>query len=272
VEAGTAIHVAARRYCLERYSLWAQRYAEIVRRGGDRERDGYHYTLEALATFPRYNFLNAIRVELERIDPSELRDIESAKAWVVGAGETANDEFTRKPIGAIEQRAIAEERAAFRDYIRGLSPGDVIAVEPLPFRRVLTGDQSEAIWSRLRERWQIGGDYWYPLTDCALPCVVAFDSHAFGEAVPLDRLRSILARRGEERIWELREYGPEYEQDLSLLEPWYNGAEGYWSSGSLDWILYASHENSVTAGGWLLEEITALWTTWQAHSWTGLSF
>ena len=71
------------------------------------------------------------------------------------------------------------------------------------------------------------------------------------------------------RIWELREHGPEYEQDVSLFEPLYDGAEGYWSSGALDWIAYASHESSVTVGGWLLEEVKTLWPTWQAHLWTG---
>jgi hypothetical protein len=270
VEAGLAIHTAARHYCLERYSFWAERYAEIVRRRQDRERDGYHYTPEALATFPRYNVLNAIRVELERIDPGELSGFETAKAQVLRAGETANDDFTRKPIGAIDQRATVEERAAFCAYVAALSPADLGAVEPLPFRRVLAADESEAVWSRLQDRWQIGAGYWYPLADCTLPGLAAFDAVAFDEAAPPDRLRGILSRRGVERVWELREYGPEYELAISLFEPHYNGAEGCWSSGALDWIVYASHENSVTVGGWLLEEVKALWPAWQAHLWQGV--
>jgi hypothetical protein len=269
VEAGVAIHTAARRYCLERYALWAGRYAEIVRRGADRGRDGCRYTPEALATFPRYNVLNAIRVELERIDPGELRDFDAAKTRVLRAGETANDDFTRKPIGAIDQRATSEERAAFRGYIAGLAPADLSAVEPLPSRRVLAPDESEAVWSRLRDRWQIPAGYWYPLTDGTLAGVVGFDALAFGEAVPPARLQGILGRREVERVWELREHGPEYEQDVSLFDPHYNGAEGYWSSGALDWIVYASHESSVTVGGWMLEEVKALWPAWQAHVWRG---
>jgi hypothetical protein len=70
-------------------------------------------------------------------------------------------------------------------------------------------------------------------------------------------------------VWELREYGPEYEQDVSLFDPQYNGAEGYWSSGELDWIVYASHESSVTVGGWLLADVKALWPAWAAHLWRG---
>ncbi|MBW3543251.1 MAG: hypothetical protein KY476_23600 [Planctomycetes bacterium] len=269
MEAAVGVHTAARRYCLEQYSLWAGRYAEIVRRGRDRERDGYHYTPEALAMFPRYNVLNAIRVELERIDPAELRDFEAAKERVARAGETANDEFTREPIGAIDQWATAEERAAFCGYVRGLSPADLGAVEPLPFRRVLAAEESEAVWARLRERWQIPAGYWYPLADCSVPGVAAFDSAAFSEGAPSRRLQGILEQRGVGRMWELREYGPEYEQEVSLFDPHYNGAEGYWSSAALDWIVYASHESSVTVGGWLLEEVKAVWPAWQAHLWPG---
>jgi hypothetical protein len=267
VEAGVALHTTARRYCRERYALWAERYAEIVRRGRDRERDDY--TPEALATFPRYNVLNAIRVELERINPTELVDLEAARVRVLRAGEMANDDFTRKPIGEIDRRALAEERAAFCGYVCGLSPADLGAIEPLPFRRVLAADESDAVWAGLRDRWQIPAGYWYPLAGCAPPRVVAFDANAFSEGAPQGRLRGILERGGVERVWELREHGPEYEQDVSLFDPHYNGAEGYWSSGDLDWIVYASHESSVTVGGWLLDEVQALWPAWRAHLWRG---
>ena len=68
-------------------------------------------------------------------------------------------------------------------------------------------------------------------------------------------------------MWELREYGAEYECDVALFEPIYNGAEGYWSSPSLDWIVYASHESSITIGGWLAEDVKERWHTWRDHPW-----
>src|SRR5689334_3408215 len=124
VSASVALHIAARRYCLERHAYWCQRYSEIVRKKGDRQRDGYHYTPEALATFPRYNMLNAIRVELERIDPANLGDAEETRALLVLAGEMAQDEFTQKPIGEIDERAMADERRDFCRYIGGLEKAD----------------------------------------------------------------------------------------------------------------------------------------------------
>jgi hypothetical protein len=270
VNASLALHTAARRYCLERHAYWCERYSEIVRKQGDRQRDGYHYTPEALSTFPRYNVLNAIRVELERIDPAELGSVDDTRALLVLAGETAQDDFTRKPSGEIDERAMAQERDEFCRYIDGLKVGSLSAIEELPYRRVLTTEESKAIWSRLRSRWEIPQGYWFPLADCELPGVVAFKTREFDEAVAYERMREVLASRGIARVWELREYGPEYEQDLGLFEPYYNGAEGYWSSGNLDWIIYASHESSVTVGGWLLAELKRIWPSWQSHVWTGV--
>jgi len=268
VNASLALHTAARRYCLERYAYWCQQYSEIVSRGGDR--DGFHYTPEALATFPRYNVLNAIRVDVERIDPATLGDADNEKALLILAGETADDDFTRRPIGEIDENAMAEEREAFCRYMRGLAPSDLNAIEELPYRRVLAADESKSIWSRLRSRWQIPEGYWHPLAECKLPDVVAFETKAFDDAVAYEQLRAFLVAREIERVWELREYGPEYEEGVALFEPYYNGAEGYWSSGNVDWIVYASHERSVTVGGWLLGELKALGPSWQDHVWTGV--
>jgi hypothetical protein len=102
-----------------------------------------------------------------------------------------------------------------------------------------------------------------------LPDVVAFKARAFHDAVGHESLVAILGAHGIERVWELREYGPECEENVSLFKPHYNFAEGYWSSGDLSWIIYASHESSVTVGGWLLQEVKVMWPSWQAHVWTG---
>jgi hypothetical protein len=269
VNASLALHTAARRYCLDRHAYWCARYSEIISKRGDRQPDGSHYTPAALATFPRYNVLNAIRVEVERIDSAKLDDVESTRVLLVLAGETAEDDFTRQPISEIDAGAMTEEREAFCRFIGGARVSDLNEIECLPYRRVLSVAESQWIWSRLRGRWQIPEGYWYPLVECKLSDIVAFKSRAFDEAVATARLRGILASRSIERVWELREYGPEYEEDVARFEPHYNGAEGYWSSGDLDWIMYASHESSVTVGGWLLQDVKAMWSSWQLHVWTG---
>ena len=270
--AQAALHTAARRYCHEQYDRWTEQYAQVVRAGRDRAADGYNYTPEALGIFPRYNVLNAIRIELERIDPNELVDLDATRDSIVIIGAEANNDFTRKPIGQIEADVMANERQSFCDFICGLSESDLQSVQPLPYQRVLSPSESESVWTRLHQRWQITGSYWFPLTDCSLSDVAAFQDRYFDEFCSSFSLIDCLSSRGISRIWELREDGLGYEQDVSLFEPYYNGAEGYWSSGDLDWVVYASHESSITVGGWLLTEIEDRWPEWQKRIWNSPFF
>jgi len=69
-------------------------------------------------------------------------------------------------------------------------------------------------------------------------------------------------------VWQLCEYGPEHELDVALFEPGYFGPEGVWTSKSQDWIVYASHESSITVGGWLLEVVREAWPESSRHEWT----
>jgi hypothetical protein len=227
-----------------------------------------------LATFPRYNVLKAILIELERLDPANLPDAENTRALLILAGEIAEDVFTEGS-GEIDKRAMgamAEERDAFCRHMRELKLADLYIIEELPYRRVLRAEESKSIWSRLSARWGILDRYWYPMGGPKPSDVEAFEGSAFDDAFATVRLQDILRGHGIRHVWELREhreYGPEYEENVSLLEASYNGAEGYWSSGDLEWIIYASHHRSVTVGGWLLPEVQALWHSWQAHIWTG---
>jgi hypothetical protein len=269
VKPSVALYTAARRYCLERHVHWCERYVEMIGREADVEPDGVHYTAEALATFPRYNVLNAIRIELERIDPNTLGDLVSTRTLLIMAGEGAEDPFTQIPIGEIGRQAMMEERERFYNYVAAFSPAELGAVQPLRYRRVLSEHESESIRARLRDRWGIAENYWYPLTDTSVPGVVALNAEALGNAVTPEHWTRLLKRRGIDRCWELREGGPDYEQEIALFDPRYDGLEGFWSSESLDWIAYASHENSVTLGGWMADEIESLWPNWRDHIWKG---
>jgi hypothetical protein len=267
VNLAQSIHAAARRYCSEQFNYWATQYSAICHAGRDRAADRYHYTPEALGVFPRYNVLRAIRVEIERINPNELNDLADARDLLLLAGVAADDDFTRKPIGEIDADAMASERDKFSDFVRGLSDSDLQSVSPLPYQRVLSESESDAHWNRLRNRWQIANGYWFPLSECTLPDVVAFQDRPFNDFTSTCSINDLLTSRGISRVWELRESGPEYELDASLFDPHYNGAEGYWSSGDLDWIVYASHESSITVGGWLLVEIKTRWPEWNQRIW-----
>ena len=260
-----ALHATARRYCDEHHCRWAMLYSKLPNYG--RESDDYHYTKEALATFPRYNVLNAIRVELDRIEPATLESFDETRALVLAAGVNAPDMFTRDPSGPIVAEAMADEREKFCAFVRALAEPDLLDTEPLPYNRVLTDSEFKDVWRRLSEKWNITEHRWYPLAESSVTGIEAFQARHFENFCSSFALDKLLASHGVNRVWELREYGPSYEQELSLFDPRYNGAEGYWSSEEIDWILYAPHESSITIGGWLLEEIKKAWPEWSQRVW-----
>lgn len=260
------LHFAARRYCIERFVFWAERYRELA--ANKRDRQGSGYTSEAYRTFPRYQVLDAIRIDLERLTGSDVRNLADARETFALVGLTAENEFTS--FDQPEARAaVQEEREAFERFVRNVSSADLREIEPLPYARVLSADESDRVWQSVERAWGLRRrQYWYPLAKTHRADVEAYQAPYFQAAMNTDRLGKLLAERGVTRVWELREYGPAYERDASAIEMEYNGAEGFWTSGALDWIIYASHESSITVGGWMLAEVRKLWPDSERHIWT----
>ena len=70
---GLALHTAARRYLLDRFQELVDAYSQVPNSG--RAADGFHYRDDAKDIYPRYNVLDAIRVEVECLDPDALPDL-----------------------------------------------------------------------------------------------------------------------------------------------------------------------------------------------------
>lgn len=209
---------------------------------------------EAYDTFPRYLILQAMLRAVESLTPESAGSADRLVEAMANVAQNAESNLTAAPQNPIAASAIAEERAKFITYIRSLTAEQINAAKPLPLRRTLIKEESDRIWAQLKAKWGIDGDYWYPLKSKELPSgILAFHTDYFDDNEAAI-LRELLTRREIRRIWELREHGDdEYELELALFQPHYNGAEGYWTSSGADWLVYASHESSITlAGDWLV--------------------
>jgi hypothetical protein len=238
-----------------------------------REPTTYSYSADALDTFPRYQVLQAIQWAVEAFTPADFASLGDARELLAAAAETAESIFTGPPNGKVERQAMGEERRLFAQYVRGLSEDELAQVEPLPFRRALSAEESKRIWSELKTRWGLEGFYWYPLDrpDIAEPPLdaLALGAEPFFDPETQTRLRKVLAAIGVTRLWELRELDTDAdcELDLELFEPIYTGAEGFWTDRSFDWLIYASHESSVTvAGARLMPAFKRAFPAWQEWS------
>ena len=197
------------------------------------------------------------------------------------AREIAETQFTESPIlpvedlreltlmgarSAIQAAAIQDERDEFVEALRKFTPESIAALPALPYRRVLSTAEVASLWKRVAARW--GGSHGkiYPLAERTDSSLRAYDDEAFDKEFPAERLQSILRSRGVERIYELREYGDEnYLMSIDCWEPYYD-AEGTWFSDPLDWVMFWSHEGSVTTGGALTDSIVSQWKDVGSHA------
>jgi hypothetical protein len=257
----TALHTAARRYCDERFSEWFQLYQVLQRKGNWQVQNllkpGWGYSDEAYRIFPRYRVAKNTRIEIERIRVDSGISLTEMRKLIGDASAKAENELKTELKNELGHTVIHEEAEDFRVCVEALTLKDLAHIEPLPYTRVLSKDESERFRNGLRTTWGIGNDYWFPLKEGAVPpSVLAFHTDYFERINGLHILRDALERRGVSTVLLLHEFGdPEYEVELGIFEPGYrDGGEQYSTSDPADWIVYASHESSVTIGGeWLID-------------------
>lgn len=216
--------------------------------------------------------LRAVLRAVEGLDPLDFDSGQALRNELMEAVRTAASPFTdlKEPIAL---KAMADERRTMEIALASVSEVDLQAVQPFPRRRRLQDEDSRQIVSQLQDRWDADpSSYWYPLSVGRPADVEASQAPWVLHAIPLGSMRQMLRARNIDRVWEIRERGATWEIDLALFEPVYDGDERYWSAGSFDWIVYASHESSLTIGGWLLGEVKAVWADWASHVYEAWEF
>lgn len=275
MDASVRLHTAARSYLRDRWQEWADAYSRVL--GDGRAEDGYHYTDEAKNIFPRYQVLDAILVDVERLDPDDLPAVDELIDRLVRAGRHADSPFTTGDRDEIQRQAMNEERERFVAWVQSAATDPPDAVPPLPYRRVLDTAETNKWWAAVQSAWTIEhGGWWEPIVSESVDedAVVLADDCFWGEAgdrvgAATIALRRVLNRHDVGRVIELREYGPSYEVSADSVEPTYNGAEGLFTSEGVGWLLFASHEGMTALGGTILEDFKSMWPDWRSAEWQG---
>lgn len=92
------------------------------------------------------------------------------------------------------------------------------------------------------------------------PDILAFHTDYFESIDGEVLLREALEQRGISKVFLLHEFGdPEYEIELNIYAPGYrDGGEQYSTSAQKEWMVYSSHESSMTVcGRWLVNVFRA---------------
>ena len=91
----------------------------------------------------------------------------------------------------------------------------------------------------------------------------AFNASTFWSAIAAISLQDMLRSNGVHVVWMLGEWEHSHEIEVGTFEPAYTGSEWFCTSDEFEWIVYVSHEDSITIGGWLLDKVKAAWPAWR---------
>jgi hypothetical protein len=249
MNAAILLHNAARHYCIDGAAKWRAQYADLCAKGLNQipgTDGGFEYSPEAYRLFPKNLVFDAILHDVESLKATDFTSEEEIRPRLCLAGDTAESEFTRIE-NDVANTAMREERTAYRQFIAAATVEQCSRRPLLPFRRVLADAEHQELMSRFSARWGrwYGGDVDTPSSEENLTLHVA----AMESPEAYSHLRRAILNIGCTRILELREHGHGYEMDVSTTDFTYNGAEGFWTAGDMDWMVYASHEASITFGG-----------------------
>lgn len=149
---------------------------------------------------------------------------------------------------------VKEAEADFRAYLEEV-PADVSAA-PRPYYRVILGAERDAIAYAILEKWEYSTAYWYPLVGTFDENKLFLDSELLEPYI--ERLLELLGLP-EKRVYEYGEswFVGEHCAEVDDLYG-YGGNEAAYLPKDLSWIIYFSHEGTVTFGGDIVPAVKEL--------------
>ena len=134
----------------------------------------------------------------------------------------------------------------------------------------LSKDEAAAIWLRIAAAWDIRPGFYYPLDDASSRRdLLALETSLFHAADGVNHVRHALSAHGVRECLDFCEFNlPTRRIALRDWNATYDGREHIWTSEPFDWLLYLSHEESITLGGaWLIEAFKRSEPTWRDLLW-----
>lgn len=237
-----ALITAARRYCKDNYTYWANRYAK-ERSGSDFPE--YAYSDKDYDLFPRYNVLAAILGEVEMLVGKSFPALLSCRETLAHIGHAAQSLFTLSD-NPIEAAAIQDEREKFIHYVETITPEELTKITPLPYRRRLNENERENVRQHLLDRWNYDGDYWDPLVEKS-PGNILFLAKMHLSDADYQAIKDYICSHSTPYLLEITEEATDTEITCSEFHP--DCYETAYCDYSYDWLLYGSYESTITFAG-----------------------
>lgn len=232
----------SRRYCIENYSFWMEKYSK--------ERNtcdfAYTYSDNEYDIFPRYQTLTAILQGVETQVEKSFIFYDSCKEDLKILGLISESLFTTGKKNKIQENAIQDERNKFIGFIDKVTLNDLINIEKLPHRRKLDKNEANFIRQLLENHWGYNGGYWEPLGNCCSNETVFLMKENISHK-DYENIIQFIEKNSEKRIYEITEDEVDYEIEIDSFDP--DCYETIFTDNTYKWVIYGSHESTIAFGG-----------------------
>jgi hypothetical protein len=241
---------AARHYCLDNFTYWSDKYA--------REKSGQNnpYSEHDYNLFPRYLIQKALLQDIESVVCNSFSSFEEGQKKLIEFGKNILFENILRSPDPIALKALQDEQSKFISFIDSLTVHHVSNIAPLPYRYKLPAHTAADIRTLLAKRWHYDGSYWNPLVEKSFHETLFLNIENLSEE-DRHKIAAFLIQKADPKLYEITEEQVDYEIDFDSLD--LQLYETVLTDRSMDWIIYGSHESTITFGGaWLLPFIKEL--------------
>jgi hypothetical protein len=255
---------SARHYCKDNFVFWADKYQKESS-GNNNPYSDNDYNL-----FPRYNVLTAIQQGVETLVGQEFQSFENCKQQLADIGLKSHSIFTidsnqeinllgesgkyKSTTGSqnpIAKNAMTEERTKFVEFINSRTTENISQVESMPYRHRLTDKEMVLVRKQLADIWNYDGGYWNPLDyKCSKETVFVMEDNLTED--DNRKIVEFIVANSSKRLFEITEDRIDYEIELDSFN--LDLYETIVTDKSFSWVIYGSHEDTLTFGGTKLIE------------------
>lgn len=171
------------------------------------------------------------------------------------------DHALKKELGKIETYYVQRAESAFREYMDSVlsdcpSPG-------VPYCRIIRGSEANSIADHFYEAWKYDTTYWYPLNSMSGKDMLFISPKRIEPY--LGTIRQLLGLP-QNHIYEYGEsvYDNPHCAEVDELGD-YSGCESAFCPKDFSWIIYFSHENTVTFAGTIVPQIKEILRSEMEH-------
>lgn len=233
-----------------------------------KHRKAYQNGSEPMGYIP-YRTADELRFKLSSLLEQDFSGYEAFKARIMDLLDVCYDRFLQNLQNKAQKYMMERVQREFLNYFDTLGP-DSQGDAPAYYERVILAEEAERIIERFEAEWDYTPNtYWYPLSKCGKGEML-FLMQELVESREGELLKLLELPQQRMYCYGERNYSIRYVTETDDLL-FYSGLEGAYTDKDFTWLIYCSHEQTVTFAGVIVPRVKELYAAekaqWNRFEW-----